>query len=184
MYLELGLPLSQDWPSASHYQNRDFILHYTAIVAQVIDQLPNGTVPFDGPNANQPRLSNANIAEAIITSDAEIANATLTDHGVGYEPLAHDTFFVAELQELLTEIDIHVLLTNLGIDIVPEKIVVKSKNYLRSISTFIKACDSRLLSAYLSWKLIQSFYSYVETEATRPLQSHLPELASQDPSYD
>ena len=90
----------------------------------------------------------------------------------------YNPMFIDEAAALVPEVEIQALISDLSPkDIVIERIIVSSPEYLNALSSILKDTDKHVLEAYFLWKAIQSLSSYVESDSVKPYKRFRNELA-------
>ncbi|KAI9745506.1 MAG: hypothetical protein M1818_001040 [Claussenomyces sp. TS43310] len=172
--LVLGPPFKDDWPTIAHYQDNNFVKNYTITMATVVEQLPALDSRF---NASRHFSSHLDLARAMINLESQIAGMILRIKMSAEQTTSQQRFSITELQNLVPELDLHHLLIDLIPGEVPEEIIVESTAYLRFVSELVGQTDKGVVQKYLSWKLIQKFYSYVEADSIKPLQDKIQDIS-------
>lgn len=62
-------------------------------------------------------------------------------------------------------------------DVVVERIIVSSPDYLKALSSIISDASTDILRTYFAWKAVQSFSSYVEADEIKPYKRFVNELS-------
>ncbi|CAI4212311.1 unnamed protein product [Parascedosporium putredinis] len=94
-----------------------------------------------------------------------------------YNPMVID-----EAAALVPELEIQALISELAPkDVVVERVIVASPEYLDALSGILKDTEKDVLEAYFSWKAIQSLSSYVESDSVKPYKRFRNELTGKEP---
>ncbi|PYH48180.1 M13 family metallopeptidase N-terminal domain-containing protein [Aspergillus saccharolyticus JOP 1030-1] len=162
--LSFSSPLTSDWPSSAHYLDPGFAKGYVGTVERVL------------------RVLKINNAESIF--DPEMAKSFVRlEFGIAGIAADDDTgSFLSTSDQLVSLAQFKGLIPNLDIDE-----VLKDLNVSRLMPVLVPSrgqTDPKIMQAYLSWKLIQRYYSHVMTDSLRPLQDFLRQLAGQTPEYE
>lgn len=87
---------------------------------------------------------------------------------------------LSEAADLAPQIGLSKVLKNLvPKDYKPDRIIVMAPQYLKDLKHLIADTPKDTLHAYFVWKAIQSYYSFVESDAVTPITRFQNELSGQ-----
>jgi endothelin-converting enzyme len=87
-----------------------------------------------------------------------------------------------EASDLLPQVDLATIVNKLApVGVQVDRVINMSPSYMNKTSTILDETDGSVLQNYLIWKVVQSFYSYVETDAVKPYKRFVNELQGRDP---
>jgi len=151
---------------------------YASVIAAVIDQIPFRLVELGSEISYS--HTNLELAHSIVSFEAALAKRISNlDHVVN-----HSTASLSEVQAMLPKINVRDLISDMNFSNIPDSIMVVSESYLSFVSELISKTEGWIVQSYLAWKLVQKYYSFIQSESVKPLHDFSRRLAGQDPNYE
>lgn len=74
-------------------------------------------------------------------------------------------------------IDLAHLISSLSSGYKVERVIVTSPKYMKELQGILDQTDAAILQSYFVWKVVQAFYSYVDSSVVKPYEGFVNELA-------
>ncbi|MCJ1477383.1 hypothetical protein MMC13_006054 [Lambiella insularis] len=183
-------PLQPGLPSKEYYKDEKLIESYKATIGQVLEALlheanPNATLlmKWRGDQLDDPAVSviNEALIDSLVELETKFAEATpdtvdFFDVTKYYNPLSLEL-----VRTMLPQILIPYLISSRTPGFTPDKVLVASSSYLKTLSHVLSASTEETIQAYLVWKTVQGYAVYVESDAVKPLKRFNNELQGKEP---
>lgn len=173
-------PRQPGLPSKEYYKDPETVARYGRTIGQVLESLRSEAGPHSA--TLESLVRSPELVESIVLLESELAKATpdsedAYDVTKYYNPLTLD-----ETRALLPQLSIQYLIKALGPPgYSPDKLIVGSPSYLKSLSSILKDTRKESLQAYFIWKAVQSYAGQIEDDALKPLMRFNNELQGKDP---
>ena len=161
----------------SHYEDENFVKDYASVVAAVLNGLPFQLAVY-GPESSS-SVANVGLAESIIGFERDIAKAIMEiKNSANYSRIP-----LNEAQDILPIIDIRDFISSMGLSNTSDAVMITSKAYLLYITELVSKNGPWVVQGYLSWKLIQRYYTFIQSDFVKPLHDFSRQLAGQNSDY-
>lgn len=87
-----------------------------------------------------------------------------------------------DASELAPKIDLDHIISTLASKNKVERLIVASPKYLKELQKILDETDPAIVQNYFVWKVVQAFYSYVDSPVVKPYKGFVNELAGKDPN--
>lgn len=171
--ISMNAPRRPGLPSKEYYSDVKVLESYSSTIGQVLEALlleatPNAT--DSSAKRSHPDVFSEGLVESLVDFETRLANATPSEEEAEdvtqyYNPLTLD-----ETRSLVPQLSIQYIIAGLAPPgYVPDRIIVGSPSYLKSLSDILKTTDTETIQAYFVWKTVQRYASRVEDDALKPL---------------
>ena len=188
----LRAPQSPGLPSKEYYKDDDVLASYSRTIGQVLDGLLR-EAEHNSSSLQHQRQGNfassggssvfkENLVKTLVGFESQLAEATPDTEEVNDVTKYYNPRTLDETRALLPQLSIPFILSSLApSDYKPDRIIVGSPSYLKSVSSILRSASKETIQAYLVWKTVQAWASKVEHEALKPLRRFNNELQGKDP---
>lgn len=161
------------------------VVKYAKTIGQVLEALLQKAGPhsgFLGSMRSHISTKNSELVEDLVVFESKLAKATpateeAEDVTKYYNPLNLD-----ETMALIPQLSIQYLISTLATsDYQPDKLIVGSPSYLKTVSKVLQDTGVETLQAYFVWKVVQAYAYKIEDDALKPLIRFNNELQGKDP---
>lgn len=122
------------------------------------------------------------MVESIVLFESKLAQATPDEEDAEDVTKYYNPMNLDQIKDLLPQLSVQYLITTLApADFKPEKLIVGSPSYLKSLSEILRETSAEALQAYFVWKTVQAYAYRVEDDALKPLKRFNNELLGKDP---
>ena len=162
------------------------VMKYAKTIGQVLEALLQEAGPhsdFLASMRSHISTKNAELVEDLVVFESKLAKATpateeAEDVTKYYNPLNLD-----ETTALMPQLSIPYLISTLTTsDYHPDKLIVGSPSYLKTVSKVLQDTSVETLQAYFVWKAVQAYAYKIEDDALKPLIRFNNELQGKDPN--
>ncbi|KXX82006.1 Endothelin-converting enzyme 1 [Madurella mycetomatis] len=155
-------------PSKERYEDDALVKKYQAVVVEVLSQL--------SPEAGEEDLA------AVVEFEKRLAAASppteeRQDVTKYYNPMS-----LQDASALAPNIDLTHIVSSLSSGYEVDRVIVTSPKYMKELQAIIESTDAAVLQSYFVWKVVQAFYSYVDSTIVKPYKGFVNELAGKDPN--
>ena len=181
----VNAPRQPGLPSKEYYKDPMLVVKYAKTIGQVLEALLQEAGPHsDFLESMRSHIStkNAELVEDLVVFESKLAKATpateeAEDVTKYYNPLNLD-----ETTALMPQLSIQYLISTLATsDYQPDKLIVGSPSYLKTVSKVLQDTSVETLQAYFVWKAVQAYAYKIEDDALKPLIRFNNELQGKDP---
>ncbi|KAK3170763.1 hypothetical protein OEA41_002845 [Lepraria neglecta] len=181
----VNAPRQPGLPSKEYYKDPMTVVKYAKTIGQVLEALLQEADPHsDFLESMRSHIStkNAELVEDLVVFESKLAKATpateeAEDVTKYYNPLNLD-----ETTALMPQLSIQYLISTLATsDYQPDKLIVGSPSYLKTVSKVLQDTSVETLQAYFVWKAVQAYAYKIEDDALKPLIRFNNELQGKDP---
>ena len=127
-------------------------------------------------------MKSAELVESIVLFESKLAQATPDEEDAEDVTKYYNPMNLDQIKDLIPQLSVQYLISTLApADFKPEKLIVGSPSYLKSLSEILRETSAETLQAYFVWKTVQSYAYRVEDDALKPLKRFNNELLGKDP---
>ncbi|KAF1851270.1 zincin [Cucurbitaria berberidis CBS 394.84] len=165
--VSVGAPGRFGLPSKERYEDDKLVEKYRVVAVEVLSALY--------PDHNKDAFA------GIIDLEKKLAAASPTEEDREDVTKSYNPMLIDEATAIAPEIELKALIA----DQAPtyskvERVIVGSPKYLKELSIILAATDKEVLQSYFLWKAVQSFTSYIDTDAVKPYRRFVNVLAGKD----
>jgi endothelin-converting enzyme len=183
-------PYQHGLPSKEYYNDTKVMSMYKSTIGQVLDNLlaeakPNSTI-FQRwfhrvAVGSEPHTANDALLDALISFETKLAEASPDPEDAQDVTKYYNPRTLEETRALLPTISIPYLISQRAPGLVPNKIIVGSPSYLKTVNKLLQDTKRDTVQAYLAWKIIQAYGVNIQSDAVKPLLRFNNQLRGKDP---
>ncbi|CAP61572.1 uncharacterized protein PODANS_4_1760 [Podospora anserina S mat+] len=155
-------------PSKERYDDDALVKKYQGVVVDVLSQL--------GPKENKDVLA------AVVDFEKKLAAASPSTEERQDVTKYYNPMSLKDASELAPKIDLDHIISTLASKKKVERLIVASPKYLKELQKILDETDPAIVQNYFVWKVVQAFYSYVDSPVVKPYKGFVNELAGKDPN--
>jgi len=153
-------------PSKERYDDVPLVKKYQEVMVKVLGQLSD---------EKEETLS------AVVELEKKLAAASPStedrqDITKSYHPMS-----LNDASGLVPKVDLSHIISALSAPEKVHRVIVTSPKYLKELQSIIEETEPAVVQSYFVWKVVQSFYAYVDSPVTQPYKAFVNELAGKDP---
>jgi endothelin-converting enzyme len=172
--ISFGGPWSFGLPSKEYYNNSEIVSTYKDTIGAVLEALlkeayPNGTTMSVFRTMDQPTVLNKTLVDDLIKFEASLASASPDPEDASDVTKYYNPRTVKQAQKYIPEVSISTIINSFTGGYEPSKIIVRSPDYLQSLSAILKSQSREVIQAFFVWKTVQAWGGSVEDDALQPL---------------
>jgi endothelin-converting enzyme len=172
--ISFGGPWSFGLPSKEYYNNTEIVSAYKDTIGAVLEALlkeayPNATTLSVFRTMNQPTILNKTLVDDLIKFEASLASASPDPEDASDVTKYYNPRTVKQAQKYIPEVSISSIMHKFTGGYNPSKIIVRSPDYLESLSAILKSQSREVIQAFFVWKTVQAWGGSVEDDALQPL---------------
>ncbi|GAB1312580.1 hypothetical protein MFIFM68171_02790 [Madurella fahalii] len=157
-------------PSKERYEDDALVEKYQAVVVEVLSQL--------NPEGNKDNLA------AVVDFEKRLAAASPSTEERQDVTKYYNPMSLQDASALAPKIDLAYVISSLSSGHKVDRVIVTSPKYLKELHTILENTDVAVLQNYFVWKVVQAFYSYVDSSVVKPYKGFVNELAGKDPNSE
>ncbi|KAK0744658.1 hypothetical protein B0T21DRAFT_358132 [Apiosordaria backusii] len=157
-------------PSKERYADDVLVKKYQEVVVEVLSQL--------SPQENKDVLA------AVVDFEKKLAAASPSTEERQDVTKYYNPMSLQDASALAPKIDLAHIISTLASENKVERLIVTSPKYLKELQKIIDETDAAVVQNYFVWKVVQAFYSYVDSPVVKPYKGFVNELAGKDPNSE
>lgn len=163
----------------SYYNDSKMVDPYTDTIAKVFAQLSKSASASDSDFSALKLLTNPNVS-ALVQFESKIASIKadpdfFRNPDARYNPLSSD-----EVDKRLPQISISSLIAQHAPGLLPTTIILGEPDYLDLLSELLDETAQETLRTYFTWRIVQSYASYVMSDLSTTLSQFYNKLNGRD----
>ena len=157
------------------------------MIGKVLEGLLNEVAPntsainFKGRKLRDIHLENENLIRSLVEFERELATATPDQEDAEDVTKYYNPRTLEEARALIPQISIPYLVSSHIPGFTPEKLIIGSPSYLKTVSIVLRNTSKETIQAYLVWKTVQAFGAAIVDDAVKPLSQFKNKLLGKDP---
>ena len=162
-------PQSMGLPAKELYQDDKVVGKYKGVISDVFGGL-------------LPSLDAQAVGDDIADFEKKLAEAAPKEEDANDVTKYYNPMSLQQASELLPQVDLATMINKLApMGVAVDRVINMSPSYMNKTRSIVAATDNSVLQNYLIWKVVQSFYSFVDADAVKPYKRFINELQGRDP---
>ncbi|KAK1753132.1 hypothetical protein QBC47DRAFT_387847 [Echria macrotheca] len=157
-------------PAKERYEDDALVKKYTGVVVDVLSQLSSDV--------------DKDVLAGVVELEKKLAAASPSTEDRQDVTKYYNPMSLKEASALAPKIGLAHIITSLASGKDVDRLIVMAPKYLKELQTILEDTDDAVLQSYFVWKVVQSFYSYVDSPVVKPYKGFVNELAGKDPNSE
>ena len=169
-------------PSKEYYQDKQVLADYSRTIGQVLEALLQEAKPTSLIYTSLAALTSEDLVKSVVGFESTLAQATPATEDAEDVTKYYNPRSLEETDSLFPQLSIEHIVSSLApTGYTPDRLIIGSPSYLRTLSGLLKNTTVETLQAYFVWKTVQTYASLVKDDAVKPLLKFNNQLQGKDP---